>query len=406
MTARAAELGVLSLGYARGLWGPADGDDVRRLTEYGRRVRRYVHLVHSQKRHGLEPTRVNGVLEAIPTDARTRAGSFARMLRLGAGLLRQGGFSLVQAQDPVFTGPAALWLGRRFGLPVNVCVYGSDVFDPHWRRAHRLNALIAPLGRMVLRGAAGVQVDGLRAARSLRAAGIPAERIWVKPMLPANLDAFFALPRPRAGGGPVRLLFVGRLANQKNLPMLADVFARVAARAPGAAELHVAGAGPEEADFRARLAAMPGGDGVVMRGALGRDAVVDAFAAADVLVLTSHYEGNPRVMMEAAAAGLPIVTTEVGGSDEWVDDGVTGCVVPVGDAGAHADRVLRLVTDAALRARMGMAAREAAGLRVADAADPAHQVRIWEEVAGGRPAAAPAVPAPAVAAAPTLAEPE
>lgn len=398
MSAPAARLGVLSLGYARGLWGPPDADDVRRLTEYGRRVGRYAHVVHSARRHGLAPTRVNGVLEAWPTGARTRPGSFLKMVRLGAALLREGGFSLVQAQDPVFTGPVALLLGRRFGLPVNVCVYGADPFDPQWRRAHWANALAAPLGRGVLARAAGVQVDGLMAARSLRAAGIPAARIRVKPMLPANLDAFFALPRPREGGGPVRLLFVGRLHNQKDLPLLAEVFARVSSSADSV-ELHVVGAGPAEADFRARVAAGPHPARVVMHGALGREAVVQAFAAADALVLTSRYEGNPRVLMEAAAAGLPVVTTAVGGSDEWVDDGASGFVVPVGDGAAHAERLLRLAADADLRARMGRAARALAEAQAARAADPAHQVRIWEEIVRGGPAPDAVLRAPLAAAA-------
>jgi glycosyltransferase involved in cell wall biosynthesis len=381
--AGAAPLGVLSLGYARGLWGAADADDVRRLTEYGRRVGRYVHLVNTRKWEGLEPRRVNEVVEAFPTGARTRPGSFARMLRMGAALLRGGGFSLVQAQDPVFTGAAALALGRRFGLPVNVCVYGTDVFDPHWRRAHWTHALSAPLGRMVLARAAGVQVDGLMAARSLRAAGIPAGRIRVKPMIPANLESFFALPAARPGGGPVRLLFVGRLHVQKDLPLLAEVFGRVQAAAGREVELHVVGAGPGEGRFRARVLAGARPGSVVMHGALGREAVVDAFARADVLVLTSRYEGNPRVLMEAAAAALPAVTTAVGGSDEWVEDGVAGFVVPVGDGAAHADRVLRLVQGDALRRRMGAAARAAAAARVASASDPARQVRIWEEIVWG-----------------------
>jgi len=388
----AAPLRVLSLGYARGLWGPPDAEDVLRLTEYGRRVDRYVHVVHALRGHGLEPRTVNGVMEAIPTNARTRPGSFAALLRLGGGILRGGGFSLVQAQDPTFTGAAAHLLGRKYGLPVNVCVYGSDPFDPHWVGTHWTNRLGAPVGRTVLARAAGVQVDGLMTARSLAAAGIPAERIRVKPMIPANLGAFFALPRPRpGGGGPVRLLFVGRLHHQKNLPLLARVFQRVAAAAGREVELHVVGAGPEERRFR-DLVRAGGVDGrVVMRGALGREGVVEAFGGADLLVLTSNYEGNPRVLMEAAAAGLPIVTTAVGGSDEWVEDGVSGYVVPIGDGEAHADRVLRLVRNPALRARMGEAVRAAAVARVAGASDPAHQVRIWEELArgsGGNPPAA------------------
>jgi glycosyltransferase involved in cell wall biosynthesis len=86
-------------------------------------------------------------------------------------------------------------------------------------------------------------------------------------------------------------------------------------------------------------------------------AVEDFLAALDVFVLTSDREGCPNVILEAMACGRAVVTTDAGGAGEVVRDGVTGYVVPRGDRAALTERVLALLEDAALRERIGRAAR-------------------------------------------------
>jgi glycosyltransferase involved in cell wall biosynthesis len=83
----------------------------------------------------------------------------------------------------------------------------------------------------------------------------------------------------------------------------------------------------------------------------------DAFARAHVVVMPSYREGLPLVLAEAAAAGRPIVTTDVTGCREVVRDGVNGLLAPLRDAAATASAIRRLVVDAALRRRMGDAGR-------------------------------------------------
>jgi 2-deoxystreptamine N-acetyl-D-glucosaminyltransferase/2-deoxystreptamine glucosyltransferase len=80
-------------------------------------------------------------------------------------------------------------------------------------------------------------------------------------------------------------------------------------------------------------------------------------AALDVLVLPSAYEEMGSVLVEAMAAGLPVVASAVGGIPEVVQDGVTGLLVPPGDADALAAALDRLVADPALRARLAAGAR-------------------------------------------------
>lgn len=85
--------------------------------------------------------------------------------------------------------------------------------------------------------------------------------------------------------------------------------------------------------------------------------VRDVWRDHHVAVLPSHGEGMPRMLMEAAACGRPMVATDVSGCRTIVQDGVSGFLVPVGDARGLAEALLRLAADPALRARMGQAAR-------------------------------------------------
>jgi glycosyltransferase involved in cell wall biosynthesis len=88
------------------------------------------------------------------------------------------------------------------------------------------------------------------------------------------------------------------------------------------------------------------------------DDVVEVWRTHHVAVLLSYREGTPRSLVEAAAAGRPIITTDVPGCREVVRDGVEGILVPAGDSQQAAQALVRLAGDAGLRARMGAAARE------------------------------------------------
>lgn len=104
------------------------------------------------------------------------------------------------------------------------------------------------------------------------------------------------------------------------------------------------------------------------------------FAGAHVVCLPSYREGLPKALIEAAAAGRPIVTTDVPGCREVVDDGVHGFCVPPRDAKALADALARLIADPALRARMGAAARKRAEIEFGLDAVVAQTLALYEEV--------------------------
>ena len=98
----------------------------------------------------------------------------------------------------------------------------------------------------------------------------------------------------------------------------------------------------------------------MLMGGVAAEETPSYFAACDLFVMSSLYEGKARTLVEAACAGKPIVTTAVSGADEVVTDGETGFIVPVKDPTAMADRMLRLLRDADLSKAMGRRGQELA----------------------------------------------
>jgi glycosyltransferase involved in cell wall biosynthesis len=118
----------------------------------------------------------------------------------------------------------------------------------------------------------------------------------------------------------------------------------------------IVGDGPERPALEAEIRAA----GLLQRVELAgeRRDVPQLLEDADVFVLSSRSEGAPLSILEAMAAGLPVVASAVGGVPEIVDDGTTGLLVPPGDAGALAAALERLLADPALRSRLGGAGWE------------------------------------------------
>jgi glycosyltransferase involved in cell wall biosynthesis len=101
-------------------------------------------------------------------------------------------------------------------------------------------------------------------------------------------------------------------------------------------------------------------EGIVLTLGWRRD-VADLLHAADIFLLTSLYEGLPRAVLQAMAAGVPVVATAVDGTPEVVEDGVTGLLAPPGQPGEAARKLLRMHRDAALRERCVAEARSRLG---------------------------------------------
>jgi glycosyltransferase involved in cell wall biosynthesis len=174
----------------------------------------------------------------------------------------------------------------------------------------------------------------------------------------------FAAPTPL--GGTPRIVSIGRFAFPKDFATLVEALTATQADYRAA----FVGAGPLLKEVEATILERGLAERIDLLG--NRGDVPAVLACADVFVLSSCSEGFPVSILEAMAAGLPVVATNVGGVNESVVDGETGLLVPPGDPGSLAAALDRLLTDSALRVRLGAAGRkrarrhfDAAGFRLA-----------------------------------------
>ena len=205
----------------------------------------------------------------------------------------------------------------------------------------------------VLRRADAVVVLARRTAELLRADGVPATRVQVIPsgFEPAAFadspdDAFPRLGRPRIG-------YVGRLVPGKRPDLLVEAFAAMADNA----FLVVVGDGPWRQRVERLVDASVPAERAHVQGFVEHERVPSVLASLDVLVLPSAYEELGSVLVEAMAAGVTVVASDVGGIPEVVVDGETGLLVPPGDVAALAAALGRLTADEPLRVRLGANAR-------------------------------------------------
>ena len=163
------------------------------------------------------------------------------------------------------------------------------------------------------------------------------------------------VPARHEGRGS-RLLFVGRLAAVKGLPVLLEAVAKLAKERPDVS-LVVAGDGPDRAKLEAQAQRLGVAPRVEFRGYQSQAQVRELLRRTDVFVMASFAEGVPVVLMEAMAAGVPVVATRIAGVPELVEDGVSGHLVPPGEPGAVAEKVAALLDDPEARNRFGAAGR-------------------------------------------------
>ncbi|MEU6774064.1 glycosyltransferase family 4 protein [Streptomyces sp. NPDC046759] len=200
----------------------------------------------------------------------------------------------------------------------------------------------------VLRSAAGViALTDAQAAFLTDTYRVRADRVHIVPNGVA--EAYF-MPAREVAPGPLNLLYVGRLGAQKNVARLLDALHLTR----GDVRLRIVGDG----ELRSRLEEQAGRLGLrnveFSGGLLGED-LVKAYADADAFVLPSDKEGMPLVVLEAMAAGLPVVATDVPGTQELV--GGTG-LLAAPEPAALAKAIDAVAADHPLRARLARASAE------------------------------------------------
>jgi len=251
-----------------------------------------------------------------------------RLVRRVGEVIEREHVDWVVGFNPVPWGSLAAGVARRRGVSTCLSLIGRDYLQLQKPWA-------APFLRAV-RKADHVTVTGETMKAGLVRWGVGANRISVLPHS-VDIERF----RPREVHQRFDIVSVGQLIPRKRMDVLIEA-TRLLRERGRIARVGILGKGPEEARLRRQIADAGLTDQVELLPY--RDDVENLLAEARVFCLVSEWEGVPFALMEAMASCLVPVITDVGTIGDWVEDGVNGRIVPVGDAGALADTLGSLLT--------------------------------------------------------------
>ncbi|MCX7670990.1 MAG: glycosyltransferase [Anaerolineae bacterium] len=275
---------------------------------------------------------------------------------------------VIHVHSPYPLGEVSAALLRR-GAALVITHHSDVVRQQGWLR------LYAPLLRLILRRADRIIATSPRYIETSSWLQPVSERCTVVP-LGVDVDRFAPPPQPFAG--PPTLLFAGKLRYYKGL----DTLLRALVGLPGV-HLNVVGDGPMRRPWAALAQELGIADRVHFLGEIEDAALPAQYQRAHIFVLPANAraEAFGTVLLEAMAAGLPCVTTEVGTGTSWVvQDGVTGRVVPPQDPDALASVLRDLLADVERRNRMGRAGRARVLAEFAQTKMVERVLAIYEEV--------------------------
>jgi glycosyltransferase involved in cell wall biosynthesis len=344
---------IIAISYAKRALAP-DTRERKRMQSYASVLGEYHVIVCTRASEKFPKLQQDGNLFLHATNAHTKLGMVVKAYLIGRKIIKNAKKAqwVVSAQDPFATSLIALPLSFSKKVALHVQLHG-DSFNPHsYTSISGLTGIARVLfGTWVVRKAKKVRVVSERIKKSLIGLGVPESRIAVLP-IQADLEEFLAVGKQRtyAPEGSVTLLYVGRFSPEKNVPLLLNAFAQIVALYPYV-QLQLLGDGAEKKHLEKQIESL-GIQNHVTFLAWTND-VAEVMAKADILCLASLHEGYAMVLVEAMAAGVPVVTTDVGCAREVLKHNEHGLVVPVAHEEAYTKALVELVQHPLLRERFG-----------------------------------------------------
>ena len=331
-----------------------DGEARQRHMAYAERAGQLTVVTHSWFGAG-QVQHPSPHLTIVPSNSLHKVTFPLDAYRLAVKQAQQHPVDLITTQDILLTGLVGVWLRRKLNVPLLVQNHSYIIGNQAWLAEHPLrNGLLMRLARFVLHHADMVRTVNRKERENTIQMGYTPERVIALPLATASsafttpvAESMLSQRRAELGLAPEHqvVLWVGYPVAFKRVPLLLKVFRRVLDQEPMARLVLLGDMARSPQDLWAAAQAEGIADQTIMRGPIRHDDLPGYYQLARVYAQTSSYEGVPRVLFEASAAGLPLVGMNVVGVDEVIQNGLNGCLVADGDVAGMANAILALLRD-------------------------------------------------------------
>ncbi|HEY4475229.1 MAG TPA: glycosyltransferase family 4 protein [Candidatus Paceibacterota bacterium] len=334
----------------------AGSEAQRRLVDYYGKAARAVHVVVFTSRYENYRKTFYGNVTVYPTRSFLKFLGVFDYCVIGLRIIQSASSKsdfLITTQDPFLTGLAGFFLKKKFKLNLLVQIH-TDFLSPYFRSESLLNLLFSKLGVFLVKRA-----DYLRAV-SERIKSSVINEVQVPEDQVATLSVFVDVKairdaRPRLNlhsKYPNRdfiILMASRITKEKNFNLAISAIASLTKKHPSILLL-IVGSGPEIFNLKSRIASLKLENNVIIES--WNNDLNSYYKTADAFLLNSNYEGYGRTIIEAFAAGLPVLMTDVGCAGWIAKNNENAVIFPVGDFEALSKELEVLIKNKALRSNL------------------------------------------------------
>ena len=361
------------------------GDVRKRQLDYAKNLESLNLVVYSHRELGLKPEKWADNLWVFPTNSRSRQTFIIDAYKIASRLCKEKRIDAITTEDPFTTGLIGYLLKRRFNIPLNVQAHIDFVDNEYWMQLRRINRPFNRIGKFICKRADTIRVVARETKERLEAHSISTEKIELISVHSelshfSNPDGTKIREQFLNKGFEYILLFVGRLVEQKDIPNLFNAFEHILKEEPKTLLLLV-GKGPKR-EYLENLARKKGiASNVIFAGAVAHSIIQEYYAASDIFVLPSIFEGRATVIVEAILSKKPIVTTDVSGLREWIIDGETGFIVKRKQPKTFAGKVIFLLNNPNIARSFGEKGYQLTQGKLKEIGDISSMIELWEKTA-------------------------
>lgn len=268
--------------------------------------------------------------------------------------LRKYNPDIIHAFFGIPSGLLAYFVTRKYYMPYIISLRGSDVpyYDPY--RFEKLYPIIIPIIKKIWKSANRIIANSL----GLKELALRTDATAQIDIIPNGIDLTQFTPSTNKNADELEILTVGRAVKRKGFPYLIMAIPDVISKSTMPFHVNIVGTGPYLQELIKLTEELGVEEYVRFRGLVAHNEIHKVYQSADVFILPSLAEGMPNVILEAMASGLPVITTDTGGTKELIKG--NGINIPMRDSKVIADAIINFINNPILKNDMSLKSRKIA----------------------------------------------